>query len=277
MKNFTFSKAGRDWNEDRCFSCNDFAFVLDGATSVYNQKFSSCTTDAEWYSQWWFEFLKKNLNNYSKTLPEILQSGIEQVVKDFKLLAKDETILDFPSATVSIVRKNGDKIEVYTLADSPIILQSDSMSIMISDTLNNVNDDIHKMIIKDIAQKNNMSIIEAKTKYPDCIRQGRDMKNTFGGSFVLADDKQAILHGVYKIIDANLIKKAILLTDGFSQIFDLFKKYTIDEFANKINNIKDVEKLYLELFNLQEKDSYCNEFIRFKKRDDASIAVLIFD
>ena len=32
MKNFVFTKEGRAWNEDRCYSCDDFAFVLDEAT-----------------------------------------------------------------------------------------------------------------------------------------------------------------------------------------------------------------------------------------------------
>jgi len=275
MKNFTFTKAGRAWNEDRCYSCNDYAFVLDGATSLFGQKFSSFTSDAEWYSEWWLNFLKDALSDYSKTVPEILQDGVGKVVEDFNALAGDAEVKDFPSACISIVRKDDDLLEIYTLGDSPIVLQSNNdMSIAIADTLNNVNDDIHKMIIKDIAVKNNMSILEAKTKFPDCIKQGRNMKNSFGGHYILADSKDAILHGVYKKVDASLIKKAILVTDGYSQIFDLFEKYTINELSNKINTLKDAENVYNELYNLQENDPDGNEFIRFKMRDDATIAVL---
>lgn len=216
--------------------------------------------------------------DFSKTIPEILIEGVEKVSQDFKKLAGNEEVKDFPSACVSVARKMGDYIEIYTLGDSPIIVQSKTdMSIVIADTLNNVNDDIHKIIIKDIAVKNNMSIIEAKMKYPDCIKQGRTMKNSFGGTFVLADSKEAIYHGVYKKIDARLVKKILLLTDGYSQIFDLFEKYTINELANKISSKDDAIMVYEELCSLQENDPYGDNFIRFKFRDDATISALILD
>ena len=50
MEFFSLSKPGREWNEDRCYACKDFAFVLDGATSLTRQKFSSLHSDAEWSS-----------------------------------------------------------------------------------------------------------------------------------------------------------------------------------------------------------------------------------
>ena len=275
MSNFCFTKAGRSWNEDRCYSCEKFAFVLDGATSLFDQKFSDLTTDAEWYSNWWYIYLKDALNNEILTIPEILQNGVELVVNDFNKLSGDVVVTDFPSSTISVVRRINGILEIYTLGDSPIILQSkNNMSIAIADTLNNVNDDIHKMIIKDIAVKKNLSIIKAKTQFPDCIKQGRNMKNTFGGHYILADSKEAILHGVYRKVEENLVKKVLMVTDGYSQIFDLFEKYTINEFAEKINSLKDAEKVYNELYNLQEEDPEGDSYIRFKMRDDASIAVL---
>ena len=63
MEHFYFSQGGREWNEDRAYSCEDFAFVLDGATSLYPEKYSNFSTDAEWYSNWWCEFLKVELHN----------------------------------------------------------------------------------------------------------------------------------------------------------------------------------------------------------------------
>ncbi|MBQ8425392.1 MAG: protein phosphatase 2C domain-containing protein [Clostridia bacterium] len=276
MKHFSFSRAGRAWNEDRCYSCEDYAFVLDGATSLFNQKFSNLNSDAEWYSEWWCNFLTTALSDYSKSVPEILQDGVGKVVEEFKKLAGDCEVTDFPSACISIARRKDGMVEIYTLGDSPIILQSkNDMSIVVADTLNNVNDDIHKMIIKDIAVKNNMSIIEAKTKFPDCIKHGRNMKNSFGGHYILADSKDAILHGVYKKVDESLLNKIILVTDGYSQIFDLFEKYTINEVANKIDSLEDVENLYQELYNLQENDPEGNNFIRFKMRDDATLSALL--
>ena len=277
MINLSFSKNGRNWNEDRCYACDDFIYVLDGATSLFKQQFSSMSTDAEWYSNWWDEYLKVALHNYSLSVPEIIEKGIDLVVEDFKKLAGDTPILDFPSSTISIVRRNAGKLEIYALGDSPIVLQSKTdISILIAETLNNITDDINKIIIRQISKDKNLSIIEAR-QLSDCIKQGRNKKNQFGGYYILADDKNAISHGVYRFIDEDLISKVIIVSDGFSQIFDIFEKYTLNEFANKVNSLEDVQNLYQELYEMQDKDPGGDEFIRFKIRDDASLTAFIFD
>ena len=278
MINFNFSRKSRDWNEDRCYSCEKFAFVIDGATSLFKQQFSNYGSDAEWYAEWWFIYLKDALSNEALTLPDILQNGIDLVVDDFKKLAKGEDIKDFPSATISIVRRINERLEMYVLGDSPIILQAKSnTSVLIAETLNNVNDDLNKLIVKDLALKNNISVSEARKQFPNCLEERRFMKNRFGGHYILADDRDAILHGVYRFIDENLIKKVLIMSDGYSQIFDIFEKYSLNELADRINSEKDAEEVYQQLCKLQEQDPDCNEFIRFKLRDDATLAVFVLD
>lgn len=279
MKHFSISKKSRDWNEDRCYSCEKYAFVIDGATSLFNQKFSSLGSDAEWYAEWWYQYLKKSLDNYELTIPEILQNGIDLVVKEFKTLAGDEDVKDFPSSTISIVRRLANKkLEIYVLGDSPIILQAKTgISILVAETLNNVNDDLNKLILKNLADSNHMTLKEVRKNFPDCLKERRSMKNSFGGHYILADDKNAILHGVYRFIEEDLIKKVLIVSDGYSQIFDTFEQYSINELADKINNQEDAEDIYSELYDLQENDLDCDKFIRFKVRDDATIATLIFD
>ena len=68
------------------------------------------------------------------------------------------------------------------------------------------------------------------------------------------------------------IKQIIGLTDGFSQLYEVFKVFTYEELVNLINNKKiSLDNLYDTLFTLQENDSNCNRYPRFKIRDDASI------
>ena len=125
MKNFVFTKEGRAWNEDRCYSCDDFAFVLDGATGLYNQKFSDMNTDAEWFSDWWREYLKDALKDMNKSIPEILVTGVEQEKAVFyKMADGKEPVKDFPSACISIARRRNGLVEIYTLGDSPIVVQA---------------------------------------------------------------------------------------------------------------------------------------------------------
>ena len=45
MEHFTFSRAGRAWNEDRVYSCDEYAFVLDGASSLVKTQYSDFQHD----------------------------------------------------------------------------------------------------------------------------------------------------------------------------------------------------------------------------------------
>lgn len=280
MKYFSFSKPGRAWNEDRCFACEEFAFVIDGATSLFNQKYSDFHTDAEWLSNWWFEFLKVSLFDKEKDVLEIIKIGLEKCNADYlKLLGENED-LDCPSSTLSIVRRRNGKLEIFAVADSPIILQGKTgLAIEIFDNRCDMLDDINKIIIKDYAEKEGVSVMQARKLHPECITNGRQLKNKTHGYYVIdtSNPVEMLDNCIYNVIDENLIKKAVITSDGYSQIFDLFNYYSIEELANHLNSIEDAEKIYEILCGLQDKDADGNTYVRFKIRDDASVSVLDFE
>lgn len=278
MINFSFSKAGREWNEDRAYSCEDFAFVLDGATCLNGEHFSSFGSDAEWYANWWYEYLKIELKDISRTIPKILKDGIKKVVKDYKKLAKGETPEDFPAATFSAIRRIDGRIEMYSLCDTSLIFLSKNGEVLyIQDASNCVNDGFNTIIINAYAKKENISRLEARKKYADVIRHGRKyLKNQPCGYHVLADSVDAIDFGIYNSIDESLIDKVLIMSDGFSQVFDVIKFMTQEQLIKKINSLYDAEKIYNRLYKLQELDKDCRKYPRFKVRDDASIAFMKF-
>ena len=151
---FTFTKAGKEWNEDACYACNDFAFVLDGETTIVKEKFSAAESDAKWCSSWWAEYLKKHLQDKEKSVPDILKSGVDQYAKAYKRLSGGKEIEDFPSTMCSIVRRNGGVLEFFALGNSPIIFKAKTGYVFtVCDTLNNVVDDINSAIYLDYARK----------------------------------------------------------------------------------------------------------------------------
>ena len=275
--NYTFTKAGKNWNEDRCYSCEDFAFVLDGATGVSDQKISDKNSDAEWYSNYWCEYLKEALKDKTKPIYEILEDGMDKVVTEFQNLAKGKVIFDFPSCSASIARKVGDEIELYAICDSPILIQAiTGKTLEVGDTLNNINDGVNLLTLDYYAKKDEISIFEAHNKYHEVVVKGRKTKNKPFGYNVLSNSKEVIRKGVYKKIDAKIFKKVLLMTDGYSQVYDLFNLYSADEFASKLNCVEDAQRIYDELYQAQETDNLGRNYIRFKLRDDASLAVLDF-
>ena len=277
MKFFSFSKQGREWNEDRCNATPFYAYVLDGASSLNNENYTNFRTDSEWYSDWWDKFLRQKISDTSKTIPEILTEGIKQVVEAYEKISDGKKISDFPSSTISVIRINGENLEFFALGDSPILVKTKSgMILKIADTLNNVNDTVNMAIIKELADKNKLDYLEARNKFPESINSGRMRKNTPGNYYVLSNSVEALNHAVLTKMNLSIVEKVIVLSDGFYQLHDVFHFYSDEKLISKIDSLDSAEKLYKKLFKAQEKDPFCNKFLRFKIRDDSSIAMLDF-
>lgn len=276
MEFFSLTKPGREWNEDRLFVCEDFAFVLDGATSLTKEKYSSFNSDAEWCSQWWKDYLIEEMKSQTP-LCDIVREGIKKHVKAFKALAKNNTVTDFPSTTIAAVRRVNGRLEIYILGDSSLVIKTKAgFTFEISEARVDFIDKTNLSILLDKAKKENLSLADTRKKYPEPVLEGRLRKNTRFGYSILSNDPKAADNGIYTFIDENLIEKLFILSDGFSQIYDTMYYLTKSQFASKINSLKDAEKIYSKLYKLQEKDSMCHKYPRFKLRDDASFICLKF-
>lgn len=277
MRHFSFSRPGRAWNEDRAYTCDDFIFVLDGATSLVKDQYSDFATDAEWCSNWWYEYLKDALCDMSKDIPDILKEGVVLSTKEFKEISNNIELEDCPCTTVSIVRRRNGLLEIYALADSPILLRSKAgRYLIVEDTLNNVNEEFNIMRIKNISDTDNVSMVEARQSHPEIIYRNVAIKNRFGGYYVLSNSIEAIEHGVYNYIEEPLIDKVIILSDGYSQVYDTIKFMTHEELMDSVDTVEDAETIYNKLYEFQESDIECNKYLRFKVRDDATMAFMQF-
>ncbi len=276
MKYFEFTKTQKKWNEDSCYAGESFAFVIDGASSLLGQKFTQCESDSKWYSKEWKEFLISNLD-CDKSIFDILKEGIKTISKKYLEIVNDAQILDFPSATISLVRRKNGILEFYTLGDSPIVVKTKhGNSFLINDTRNNVNDDIRKAEVVDYARQNNMSVIEARYQYPDTINWARLKKNTIGHYYILSDMEKAVDFGYRFQIKEDLVDKILLLSDGYSAVFDNVGFMTSQKLIDKINAYEDAQKIYNKLVKLQRKDAGGDKYVRFSLSDDATLVCMSF-
>ena len=276
MEFFSLTKAGKDWNEDRLFVSEDFAFVLDGATSLTKEKYSSFNSDAEWCAEWWQNYLRQAMKS-NIPLCDIVREGIKKHIKDFKALAKNNPITDFPSTTIAAVRRVNGKLELYVLGDSILLFKTKAgFTFHISEARVDFIDKTNISILLDKAKKEKLSLAQTGKKYPEYVLDGRMRKNLKFGYSILSNDVKAADNAIYTFIDEELIDKMFILSDGFSQVFDTVKFLTENEFVNKINCRKDAEKVYAKLYKLQEKDKLCYKYPRLKLRDDASLVCIKF-
>lgn len=268
-----FTKAGKINNEDSCYVCDEFGFVIDGATGVTSQKVSCMQTDAQWFSFAFRDYLITALKDKTKNLKQIVSEGIEFVDKQFYEFDGADAVTSKPSAAIAIFRIMGDEIEYFVLGDCTVIFNGD-------DAKNFISNDLVKSDLKNIqilisrAKENNINVVDARPLVNDVLYQTRQTKNTPSGYWILADDPKAVNYAEYGFVKKQNIKQVLALSDGFSQVYDLFKIYSMKEFADKLYYGMKIEKMYDILYKNQEKDKFCNNFPRFKLRDDATIVEL---
>ncbi len=259
-------------NEDCVYLCDDFGFVMDGATGLLKENITNCVSDAKWYVEEFKNFLIKNLKT-KKNLKEIMKDGITYVSNTYNNIEGATSVKSKPSSGIALFRKNENNIEYFILGDCQLIIK-DKKDIITKLQLNDLpkldNINIGRMV--KIAKEKNINVIDARPLINDYLVETRLTQNTNNGYWILSDDINAVDHALHGTLNLKDIKQIIGLTDGFSQLYEVFKVFTYEELVNLINNKKiSLDNLYDTLFTLQENDSNCNRYPRFKIRDDASI------
>lgn len=259
-------------NEDCVYLCDDFGFVMDGATGLLKENITNCVSDAKWYVEEFKNFLIKNLRT-KKNLKEIMKDGITYVSNTYNNIEGATSVKSKPSSGIALFRKNENNIEYFILGDCQLIIK-DKKDIITKLQLNDLpkldNINIGRMV--KIAKEKNINVIDARPLINDYLVETRLTQNTNNGYWILSDDINAVDHALHGTLNLKDIKQIIGLTDGFSQLYEVFKVFTYEELVNLINNKKiSLDNLYDTLFTLQENDSNCNRYPRFKIRDDASI------
>ncbi len=146
-------------------------------------------------------------------------------------------------------------------------------------------DDITKLdekylsLIKTLAVKNNLPLLEAK-KLPEVrefVVQMFENRNTENGGWVLSNSLEAVNNAKTGFFLLDELKSIIGLSDGFSQIYDLFNYVTPEQLSTDLANGSSLENYYNTLFDLQDKDKDCEVFLRSKVRDDATAIKFIIE
>lgn len=258
---------GNKNNEDYLYQGKDSIIVLDGSTNLFEL---DKKIDAEWYVK---NFIKQYnlLNDGSRTLIELLKEAVRRM----KILHTSITgqnpdeIVQKTSASIALVHERNGMFHFFSLGDCSILIDFKSRNrakelIRIEDVSTLDDKVINRMI--EIHKKTGIDII--KTKEFDEIKymliQNRNKMNKSNGYWVLGFDETAIDHGLYKIYTVEEVSQIIIFSDGFNS-----KKQSIID-----KDFFDIEKLYKDLREQENKDKGCNKMPRLKKSDDATLVVI---
>lgn len=270
------NKSIKKVNEDITYADEDMAWVLDGATGLIEKNLTSSESDARWFVNEWDKYLKDNLKDKCRTIREIVLEGIgiirERFYKECGLDYIEE--IKRPSASISIVRKNGEIIEYFMLGDCTLLIKDiyNNVSKIKDKSLEKFDNRAISEMIK-VRDENNISWIEARKIIKPILIENRLLKNTQDGYWILEFDKEAVNHCIEGRLVANEIKNLALMSDGFSAIIDTYKYCNEDELIERLIKL-GVENTYELIREIEEEDKDILKYYRLKKGDDSSIVFI---
>ena len=274
MKNFdTFSLPGANCNEDASFICDDFLFVIDGATGLLKENVTPERSDARWFALRWCEYLKENLPNKSISIKEIVRKGITQIDAEYMAFDGAKHVQSKPSAGVAICRRENNHFNTFILGDCSIMLVKDKGFSHLFDTKLSKLDTEQIANMTAIAKSKGINVIDARPFISENLLANRKLLNTPQGYWVLASDPKAADNAQTNKISLSDIKKVVAMTDGFSQIFDTLAIMSKEEFAQKVLRGVPAEDFVKLIRQTQDEDFNCNRFPRFKKSDDTTVII----
>lgn len=275
FKNFSdYSNTIATQNEDACFSCEKFLFVLDGATGLFASHFTDFKSDSQWLSHTVKSYLVENLEDTNKDLSEIVAAAARYAKEAFSTFKTDVTITEYPSSSCSIVRIKGEFLEYISMGDSPIlILQTDGEILEIyEEALRNLDEIAIDEAIQ-IAKTKGISVMEARPHIAKTLEKHRMLLNQTNGYHAISLDEKAAFSAQMGRIPLSEIQAVAILSDGFAQHYNVLNlsKNTKDFF--ELLNCESLKNLFEEIIKCQKADGDCCKFPRFKISDDASIAL----
>ena len=272
----TLCEPGKIYNEDVATFNNKSAWVLDGQTGL-NKNIITKTSDARWYVNEWNNYLLKHANNFNKNLTQIFEEGLEVITSKYFALAgtKNTNPIDMPSSCISLVRFESDYMEYFVLGDCLINLQTNASTKQITmDELSYLDTNVI-LFMNDLYLNNKYaSILETMQDngVKEMLVDNRLLKNKQNGFYVLGFDDKAIdkaLTGKFETQNAQVT----LMTDGFYSVVNKYDAYSYEQLFKKIKT-EGVQSIYNTIRTIENNDSLCNNYPRFKKSDDAGIVYL---
>lgn len=272
----SISIAGNKVNEDIVYVTDSYGWVIDGATGLNKKNFTGCSSDAYWFVNEWNNYLKDNILDNDTSIQEVVFKGIDYISNKFYQIAtKNIDKIDFPSASIAVIRINNAKVEYFLLGDCTLVVENkNGKSLIIKQNLLDKLDTKAKIEMSELMVNKGVNFMEARQKINSLLIKHRLLKNTPDGYWTLEFDKNAVKNCLCGCLDFEKCQKILLMSDGFSAIFDNYN------YVDENNIISLVEKHGLKkickiIRFIEEEDADILKFPRFKKSDDASAVILV--
>lgn len=273
-------KGCRENCEDGLIFNNNYAVVMDGATGLNKYNVTGYGTDAQWLTLRTLEILSTKLKESSTSIVDILKITAETLRYEYRNLWSLSGLniqdIEYPSAGIIIVRKVGDKIQLYRLGDClGVIRTTEGIEVLKDTELLKLDGEVHNTLVK-VSKEKGITISESRytEEVIKVLKFNRSIKNKDNGYWIYDPTGEGIDNGEYLELGKKLVSSIYIMTDGLSNAIDVYKMYDTEvELVDDIDNIR-LHRVVNKLTDVQDSDANCSQFIRTKKNDDTAAIVI---
>ncbi|HNX16560.1 MAG TPA: protein phosphatase 2C domain-containing protein [Bacilli bacterium] len=255
------------YNEDRFIIGQNYALVLDGATSL--EKNDQHPTSGSWFAS----FIKKKLKYKENDIISSLEKISVDAYRVHSLNLVENNLSYIPSAGLAFAVFGKTYVDIYTIGDcGAYILFKDGRHTQIKQKeLTALDNGVLAKMVK-ISKEKNIPLLDTRRFINNDLITNRKKANQIGGYSVFAVcDKPRFIYKKERF-DISELKEILLCTDGFAsswEVFELYNSY-LDAFASPLK--ETINKIALTAY----KDKNCDKYPRFKTIDDITAIKITF-
>jgi Protein phosphatase 2C len=242
--------------------------IIDGAANLGPSKIPDFANDAVWLAREIEDRISKKTLSKDHSTVLALEEIRQEILSEYN--SYEGNVDERPFACLGIVREIGSCIEILNMGDLSFIIE------MKDGSLQKFGESAVRVLDGQALQSLQNQIIarlsphEARMQavWPQ-ILSNRSKRNAMQGYEVFDIEHSCASSFERKILLREEVKSLLLMTDGFYRCVDTFKIYT-DQTLFQILSQKKLSQIKQEVRSLEEKDSECELYPRFKKHDDAT-------
>lgn len=279
MKIDAITNSYKDYNEDIYGKTEHSFWIIDGALPLSKAKFTEESSDVIWMVQWWHHYLSNHLEQFNKSIVTILEEGMVLLNTEFSQYADISKLskLDRASATIAIVRINGGIVESYVLGDSEINIRTKGGKIItiIDEKIEALDQEVIDMIFNNKERNNCIAFNGYTDEELKVLRQNRMKMNSKEGYYILEHDIEGIKHGIYEAIERSKVLDILIMSDGYSAIYNKYKKMTLNQLIDSCKS-EGLEVVLNQIRRIEDNDTDFTEHKRLRVHDDATAIYINF-
>ncbi|MDM8271147.1 protein phosphatase 2C domain-containing protein [Thermophilibacter provencensis] len=280
MSRFYLSERGNAANEDFAYAAvlpgGSYGLVIDGATGLVDLPLVSggYATNAQWFSHTVGGRVCRLLE-LGRAPGEALAAAVEAARAELEAALGCEVesleAAAVPSATLALAVRRGRELELWGLADSPLVVLMRSGELVVStDEVLESLDDAAVALMVERSAGCGLSAVEKRALVRDEVIANRQMRNVEGGYWCLDPTGEGLSHARRLTLPASDVAAVAGMSDGFFRAFGQYGMAGLGEWmagATYFSALSLCDRMRV----LEAADAALERFPRMKVGDDASI------